>query len=318
MSVERYNSLRENSDAIREIKEERDKAISAHLANMLKESQETYERIEDMKEHYEFLRDKQRNYRETILTKCLATCLEAIYISALDKTSVLNEQNIRLAKAYVNNYITERGVYTVLRQMEGKTYYLDRLSQIIREAEEEIEDVTSEEEKDFAEVPAEEKDKMLDKVEKEEDTDQAVEMISDRIAKAEEEFIARNKEDKEKIEELIAGIDQRINAVNNDNETSEETKEEISNELAIECKRKINEVYNNRTHTVFEQMVRSLSDTVLNDKQLVESYRASDGSLKMDDICTNAKVMFGWLETVNTLGLENVDEAYIAKVLKEL
>ena len=206
----------------------------------------------------------------------------------------------------------------MLQNVEGKTYYLDRLSQIIRETEEEIEDVTSEEEKDFAEVPAEEKDKMLDKVEKEEDTDQAVEIISDRIAKAEEEFIARNKEDKEKIEELISGIDQRINTVNNDNNTSDEVKEEISNELAIECKRKINEVYNNRTHTVFEQMVRSLSDTVLNDKQLVESYRASDGSLKMDDICTNAKVMFGWLETVNTLGLENVDEAYIAKVLKEI
>ena len=114
MSVERYNSLRENSDAIREIKEERDKAVSAHLAKMLKESQETYEEIENIKEHYEFLRDKQRNYKETILTKCLTSCLEAIYLTSLDKVAVLNEQNVRLAKAYVNNYVTERGRKNIL------------------------------------------------------------------------------------------------------------------------------------------------------------------------------------------------------------
>ena len=67
--------------------------------------------------------------------------------------------------------------------------------------------------------------------------------------------------------------------------------------------------------TVFEKMSRNLSRSIIKDEVVRENYITESGTLDTDLIVEASKVMYGFLETVNTLQLDKVDSAYIKKVL---
>ena len=316
---ENFNYLKESAAAINEIIAESNAREHKRMANMLKESQDRYDKIQFYKEHHEFLRDRKSSYKQAMLTECLSASLKGIYISGLDRAMPLTEENIKLSESLVDRFIEEQGGANVLlRRMSNKTYLLETVRRIVEETEEEVSDTATEEEKDFNELPAENKEKMLDKLEKEDDIDSAVEIIANRISSAEEEFIKKNAEDKEKVETIINNINDRIQAVKADAETSDEVKEEVEKEAAVECKRKINDVYYNRRHTIFEHMVTEMASCIMKDEELKRSYTTEDGKLDMDRVIGNVKCMYGFLEFVNSTQLVKVDEEYIENMLKEM
>ena len=310
-------SIKENAIARNEIIQESINRQNRIEAENQKRYEESYQDAQFTKEHYEFLEEKRRKYREYALTECLATSLKAIYISGLQKCMCLTEENERVANEMVDNFIKEQGgARVVLRRMKNKTYLLETLRRLVEEAEEEAEDKATEEEKDFKEVPAEQKDDMIEKMEKEEDVDAAVDLIANRISQAEEEFIKRNAEDKEKIENIVNDINDRINAVKADADTTDEVKEEIEQECHLEAKRLIGNVMGERRRTPFEYMVKEMTQSVVKDKELRETYTTESGKLDVDRIVGNVKCMYGFLEFVNTVQLCTVDESFIEKVLK--
>ena len=163
------------------------------------------------------------------------------------------------------------------------------------------------------------KEEMLDKLEQEEDTDTAIDIIAQRISKAEEEFIKKNAQDKQKIEDIVDDINDRINGAKADPNNSDEDVEEIEQEAAIEMKRKISKIRDDRPHTVFEMMVRQLSEGIMNDTGAInEEYTDENGKINMDTVVEVAKCVYGFLEFVNTCQLERVDEAYIKHVIESI
>ena len=316
---EKFNYLRESAAAINEIIAESNARENKRMAALLKESQDRYDNIQFYKEHHQFLRERKQNYKQAILTECLATSLKGIYIAGLERCMPLTEENIKLSESLVDRFIEEQGgSLAMLRRMSNKTYLLETIRKIVEETGEEVSDTATEEEKEFNELPEENKEEMLDKLEKEDDVDAAVDIIANRISSAEEEFIKKNAEDKEKVENIINGINDRLQAVKADPSTTDEVKEEVEKESAIECKRKINDVYYNRHHTIFEHMVTEMSSCIVKDKELKESYTTKDGKLDMDRIVGNVKCMYGFLEFVNSTQLVKVDEEYIDNMLRNL
>lgn len=163
------------------------------------------------------------------------------------------------------------------------------------------------------------KEEMLDKLEQEEDTDTAIDIIAQRISKAEEEFIKKNAQDKQRIEDIVDDINDRINGAKADPNNSDEDVEEIEQEAAIEMKRKISKIRDDRPHTVFEMMVRQLSQGILNDAGAInEEYTDENGKINMDTVVEVAKCVYGFLEFVNTCQLERVDEAYVKHVIESI
>ena len=181
--------------------------------------------------------------------------------------------------------------------------------------------ITNDSEEDVTgqDLNPETKEEMLDKLEQEEDTDTAIDIIAQRISKAEEEFIKKNAQDKQKIEDIVDDINDRINGAKADPNNSDEDVEEIEQEAAIEMKRKINKIRDDRPHTVFEMMVRQLSEGILNDTGAInEEYTDENGKINMDAVVEVAKCVYGFLEFVNTCQLERVDEAYIKHVIESI
>ena len=187
---------------------------------------------------------------------------------------------------------------------------------------EDDDDESSDDDKDDSDKSSDDNDsegkgKILDNLDKEEDVQKAIDTIRNRVADAEETFIKNNAEDKKKIDELLTKISTNVKTVNDLN-NKEDPKSKIAQESVQMAKRQIDMIKTNRPLTIFEKMTRNLSLNIVKDCAVRESFIEEHGQLDVDMIVETAKVMYGFLETVNTLQLEKVDEAYIKNVLENM
>lgn len=186
----------------------------------------------------------------------------------------------------------------------------------------EDDDESSDDNKDDSDKSSDDNDsegkgKILDNLDKEEDVQKAIDTIRNRVADAEETFIKNNAEDKKKIDELLTKISTNVKTVN-DLGNKEDPKSKVAQESVQMAKRQIDMIKTNRPLTIFEKMTRNLSLNIVKDCAVRESFIEEHGQLDVDMIVETAKVMYGFLETVNTLQLEKVDEAYIKNVLENM
>lgn len=175
--------------------------------------------------------------------------------------------------------------------------------------------VDPEEEPEVEEVPTS-KEELFDKLEDSEDVKDAVDIIAKRISDAETKFIEKNSEDKKKIENIVNKMQDRLDAVTQDEDSTPEDIEAEQNEAKLEATRLTNEIRNDRFHTVYELMVRDNLDYIHKNQTLSESYKV-DGKIDMTRVMDNSRAMYGWLETVNTIQLDKVDERYIQNMIDE-
>ena len=160
----------------------------------------------------------------------------------------------------------------------------------------------------------ENKGKIFDDLENEDDVQKAIELIRTRVADAEETFIINNAEDKKKIDELLNKISTNVKTVETMAE-KDPKKAKVATEAVREYKRKINDVYKEKSFTVFGKMASILTESIVKDDAIRESYTTEDGTLDVDLAVESAKVMYGFLETLNTIQIEKVDEKYIANII---
>lgn len=188
---------------------------------------------------------------------------------------------------------------------------------IDKEGESQPDDITID-----GDTETENKGKVFDELEKEPDVKKAIEIIRTRVADAEETFIKNNAEDKKKVEELLGKISDKVKTVEDlENDDSKEAKEDtkVAQESARKYKRQIDAIRENRPLTVLEKMTRVFAKNVVKDQTIRESYTdAESGAVDMDLVVESAKVMYGFLETLNTLQLEKVDKDYIKNVIETM
>ena len=160
--------------------------------------------------------------------------------------------------------------------------------------------------------------KIFDDLKKEDDVQKAIELIRSRVANAEETFIRNNAEDKKKIDELLNRISSNVKTVE-ELDGKNDAKAEVAKEAATIAKRQINDIKSsNKVLTVFEKMSRILAENIIKNPQAKEMYIEESGALDTYLVMESAKVMYGFLETLNTLQLENVNEEYIGKVIADM
>lgn len=161
------------------------------------------------------------------------------------------------------------------------------------------------------------KGKIFDDLEKEEDVQKAIDVIRNRIADAEETFIKNNAEDKKKIEDILSKISNNVKTVE-DLKDKDPDKAEVAQESARMYKRAIDSIKENKPLTIFEKMTRNLTKSIIMNESVKEKYLTEDGNIDTDLLVESAKVMYGFLETLNTLQLEKVDKDYIKNILTEM
>ena len=125
-------------------------------------------------------------------------------------------------------------------------------------------------------------------------------------------------QDKKKIDDLLSKISQNVKTVEDMDEKGDDDKKEIASESVRMDKRRIDAIRNNRPLTIFECMTRKYSANVIKDEKAKVAYLNESGSIDTGLIVESAKVMYAFLETLNTLQLEKVDSKYIKNVLDNM
>ena len=163
----------------------------------------------------------------------------------------------------------------------------------------------------------EEKGKLFDDLNKEPDIKKAVNIIQQRVADAEEDFIKNNAEDKKKINDLITKVSDNVKTVENIN-NKDDDKSKVAEESARIYNRKIEAIREARPLTIFEKMTRQLAGGLLKDEVVKEQFIDENGKFDMGAVIEAAKVQYTFLETLNTLQLENFTEDKLNKILEEV
>ncbi len=169
------------------------------------------------------------------------------------------------------------------------------------------------------------KEDMFKQLDDEDEVHNAIDIIATRIQDAEAEFVRKNADDKQKIESIVNKLNDRIQAATKDPE--EAPMDDLAaapaqeNALLIErynndAARQIKEVYSRRVKSVFEVMVSDISEHILKTQVLREDYMEG-GRIDMPSIIEDARVTYGFLEFVNTIQLEKVDEKFIKNYLNK-
>lgn len=181
----------------------------------------------------------------------------------------------------------------------------------------EDEDIDDDGEDDIEPEPENYDNKVLEDLDKEEDVQKAVALIRQRVADAEETFIKNNAKDKEQINALLGKISDNIKTIEDMKDSDKEKgKDAVAQENVKMSRRKINDITNNRPLSIMEMFARNLNKDIIRDESLKENYIEEDGSLDIDTIVESAKVLYGFLETLNTIQLKKIDENYIKSIFE--
>ena len=163
----------------------------------------------------------------------------------------------------------------------------------------------------------EEKGKLFDDLNKEPDIKKAVNIIQQRVADAEEDFIKNNAEDKKKINDLITKVSDNVKTVENIN-NKDDGESKVAEEAARIYNRKIEAIREARPLTIFEKMTRQLAGGLLKDEVVKEQFIDENGKFDIGAVIEAAKVQYTFLETLNTLQLETFTEDKLNKILEEV
>ena len=185
------------------------------------------------------------------------------------------------------------------------------------EAADEIIDDIEEDQEEEEDTDEESTGPIFDELKKEDDIKKAIDLIKKRVSDAEEAFIQRNKEDKEQINQLLNKISGNVKTVE-DIADKDDTESKLAQESARITKQKIDQIRDNKPMKVFDKMARKVSSNIVKDVDVREHYVLESGQLDVPMVMETAKVMYAFLETINTLQLEKVDEKYIQEVLEKM
>jgi hypothetical protein len=141
-------------------------------------------------------------------------------------------------------------------------------------------------------------------------TDGVVAAIRTKVKSATQEFIDSNNKAKEQIKGILSATKKKIEK----NDGKDENLKEAYADLG---KRKITDIRNSRTRSVFEEMVRATSTSAMKGNKATSIF-VEDSQLNMDKVVEHCEVMYSFLETLNTCKLEKIDAAYITDMISDL
>lgn len=296
---------------------ERDKRLNEEILTeqSIEESKhkKMAKKLEDIKEKRKKVAESYSDFRRNIKEVLLSEAIYDIYSACLPKS---DEKNV-IAENLVRNYVKENGVDNIFKKM-GKTIVNESIQHQVNTYWEIVVEKADKEDPETFRMSMSDKIAFLDDLNKEGDIANVKQAIALRVSNAEEEFINSNLEDKYDLDTIMDDTKARIDATKQDRYMNDETKDQIEHEMVNISKQQMNNIRENRSQNVFEHMVRLLSESIITNESLLESYSDDSGKVDMSKIVESTRCMYGFLETLNTCRIEKIDESYISKVFDDM
>ena len=306
--------LYEDSLYLQNEKETRESLREAARRKEQEDLNAAYLERESIKEAAEKKINDFYKYKDDVKKMLVTEALVGIFKETFINSTVREEA---LCESLMNQYIQDTGVTNILKKMKYSNNLM--LREIYEAVEEKNKEIAKDATVDDPSSQVIDKDNIKDfwkEIDDAEEVEDATNIIRLRIANAEEDFVNRNQQDKANIDTILKDTASRIQTAksSNDNEYAEDV-EESETRLA---KDHIYQIQHESKRNIFDRMVRSLSEVAIKNEDIKKEFVQENGRLDMDKIVESVRCMYGLLEMVSTLGLENVDEKYIEDTIKSI
>ena len=271
------------------------------------------------------LHDKSRNRARFLENAKVAFTSAALYkVARKAFTEHLTNIDENVLQNLITQFVTEQGAGKLLDEWKYKNTTLAGLGKVCREAYEAVrdklptpnlygvaegttnigsEDTRVSEPLDVLKLDKTSVDDFYGNL-ADVDTDAASAMIHDRVQDAMHDFIDQNAKNRARCEEIIDAAKEKIDrAENPDNIAS----------IQAEATREVTYLKNYRAKNPFHYIVESITKAALQDENL-KARNVNETNIDMDNIVHSAKLIYGFIETLNTL--DAVDESYIKDYIK--
>lgn len=263
--------------------------------------------LENMDAHNSIL-NKYRSFTNTMRNTLL---IEAMYkiMSESVTEDVRNDRISRnIMRAMVSEYVNENGYDNILYRMRNASISTSMLyNTITNTATKILESVDKNDPNTFV-INPEMKDDFFKQLDYS-DTEAISDAIKDRVADAMNDFVTANTKDHDDITSALNAAQEKINNSNPDDTELHESYTRLA-------KSKINDI-RNRSKGVFHSMVEATCKSVLANKDMQEEFM-TEGHLDMNKIVDRTKLMYTFVEMLNTSRIANVDAAFIEGVISDL
>lgn len=222
-------------------------------------------------------------------------CFDRRYYSEDEKFSVLKE-------SLVKNFIKEEGADNLIRRFKYTSVTLAECALLIETTHKKITDKVNYKDNEFT-IDNNLKNDFFDTLNNQ-NFESITSKIRERVNDAVEDFVVQNTNERLEIKDILQKTQDNINKA-----TSEGVKESYN----INAKRKINMIQQ-RPRNIFGEMVYNNAKDIAKDPELHKIYMDESGHLNMDKIVESCKVMYTFLECLNTTKMVEMNPEKVKEI----
>lgn len=306
-------SLREDRQYLAEQRKAKEEAAKLARQKSINEFNQHIVEEENQKMAFNKSVDKLFEFKANVKKSLIKKMLMELCVGSIPNYT---HREYSICENLIENYISEVGETALLKNMRFSENGFLRTcwSEINSHYKTITEDATRDEDTQY--IDSGSLDNFWKDVDNTEDIDDITSLIRMRVSNAEENFVNRNQQDKENVKTVLKQTADRVQMAKdtNDNDYAESVEE---SETRI-AKDKIYKIQHEGYRSVFDRMVRNLSEAAVKNKDAKGSLIDENGKLNMDSIVESARCMYSLLETIGTIQLEKVDNKYIEDTLKSI
>ena len=279
---------------------------------------EEKERSKDRMAHIleqQYASEKRRREYSTFVSESKDFLLEESLYNLYSKClpSSVDESLLNQGRNVIKTFVKEEGSDKLLSTFKTKTLFLSELAYIVETTHKQVLHDCKEKDGPFRISGSAYKEfsKKIDNM----SSAQITKSITDRVTKAEEEFIAANVKDKQIMEELSAKTKEKIDNVKG---SSAEVEDQMKQEHTALYKQAIDRKVISRKKGILESIVVSMSTNIVKEDAIRESFTNEDGKLNTDRIIELSEAMYTVLEMLNTIKAKDFTPQYLQEVISSI
>ena len=300
-----------HEQAVSEYNEEQERK-KLKESSMLREASEMEDYFNNYGMDIQHRADKQRQFLTNVKNSLLSECIFKLYKDST--VAPMTESDSIVARNLVNKFVLENDANELLRSFATKNLLLSEFSyitnkyynKILEECNKTDDECLGGKARDF-EIDDKTKEDFFAELQ-DLDTNDASNLIKERVSDAVSEFVDANEEKKMEYEDIINTAKEKMAGV---------TDESFIESYNYMAKNKINDLKLKSRNNIFGYMVESLATKSFKDDTLGKKY-IHEASLNMDNIVNDSMLIYQMLEMVNTTNMVNVDENFMSNYIKSL
>lgn len=300
LRIAEQQTLNESAIAAKEAKDKADRQSSKIYESVFRNRENQTSRYRKFTAFAEQAKDMLLEHTIfTLANKALTKADNALGTHVME-----NADNVSTLHTMIYKFIHESGGSSAIlaeMRMHGNTYYLSSTHQLIEETFKKIMDGVDKDDPDSLKI-SNEISKGFKTTFDDENTDVMADSISDRVVDAISQFIDDNAKDKEAIVGALTAAKEKIDGLESDEKALEESYSRLSKRFITDVR--------SRKHGLFNEMVTMVSKDIVKNKELHEAFM-NGASINVGKVVDKVTLMYGFLETVNTMRLVKVTPEYI-------